>query len=408
MENKLNIVQINTSYGNNDSTGRNAKEMHKWLKNNGYNSYVYASTFNEDNVDDEDVYLFSNKVDKKIHALLSRLTGLQGYFSKYSTNKLIKDIDKRNPSVVILHVLHDNSINFPSLFKYLKKGHIPTILVLHDCWYMTGHCCHWSQANCLQWQHDCCYCDQIHLWNKSWFFDTAKKCLKDKRDWYDGLNLGVVGVSKWITEEAKKSILKNAKEIKTIYNWTDLDTFKQLDIDKAKEELGIDKDKKVLLAVASGWSEIKGFNEVIKCAGSFKDVLVLVIGDVPDKSYKGNNIRYVGTIKDPKLLAKYYNVADVFINPSKQESFGKTTAEAISCGTPVVAYNTSACTELIEDKRGILVKPYDENEFIKGVEIVLNKDKSSYKEKLISFSKDNFDMNKNIQKYVNLIKELGE
>lgn len=255
----MKIVQINATYGNADSTGRNVKETHQWLKDHNFESIVYTASFNEQPPVDPNVRIFSNVIDKKFHGLLSRLTGLQGYFSVLSTKKLIQHLKKDNPDGVILHVLHSNCINFPILCHYLAQHEIPTILVLHDCWYFTGHCCYFTQSNCVKWQQDCRYCPQIHEWNKSWFFDTAHKCLQDKKKWFDAIpQLGVVGVSDWITGEAKKSILKDAAIIRRIYNWIDLEIFQPQDTSELRMSLSIKPTEKILLGVASGWSDKKG------------------------------------------------------------------------------------------------------------------------------------------------------
>ena len=166
----MKIVQINVSYGNADSTGRNVKELHTYLQKQGHNSYVFASMRNDKSDLDSNVFLFSNIIDRKVHALFSRLTGRQGFFSKQKTKKLITQLKTINPDVVLLNVLHSNCINFPLLFDFLIKYNIPTILVLHDTWYYTGHCCHYTDVNCFAWQKKCgnrgtCYTRSRRLWS---------------------------------------------------------------------------------------------------------------------------------------------------------------------------------------------------------------------------------------------------
>ena len=78
----MKIAQINTTYGSADSTGRNVKELHEFFKETGCESRVYVTRIN--NKEEEktsDIILFSNKLDEKGHAILSRVTGFQGYFS---------------------------------------------------------------------------------------------------------------------------------------------------------------------------------------------------------------------------------------------------------------------------------------------------------------------------------------
>lgn len=57
-------------------------------------------------------------------------------------------------------------------------------------------------------------------------------------------------------------------------------------------------------------------------------------------------------------LPKYYNAADLFVFPSFIEGFGLPPLEAMACGCPVIAANTSSLPEVIGDG-GILVNPFD-------------------------------------------------
>jgi glycosyltransferase involved in cell wall biosynthesis len=58
-------------------------------------------------------------------------------------------------------------------------------------------------------------------------------------------------------------------------------------------------------------------------------------------------------------LVALYNAADVFISTSRGEGFGLTIAEALACGTPVIAQNVSAIPEVV-GPGGILIDPIRE------------------------------------------------
>jgi glycosyltransferase involved in cell wall biosynthesis len=61
----------------------------------------------------------------------------------------------------------------------------------------------------------------------------------------------------------------------------------------------------------------------------------------------------------PEELPRWYQAATVFVYPSLYEGFGLPPLEALACGTPVIASNTSAIPEVVGDA-GLLVDPRDE------------------------------------------------
>ena len=61
----------------------------------------------------------------------------------------------------------------------------------------------------------------------------------------------------------------------------------------------------------------------------------------------------------------YYNLADIFVLPSLLEGFGLVAAEAMACGKPVVASNTSSLPEVVVDgKTGFLADPTCVDDFV--------------------------------------------
>ena len=66
---------------------------------------------------------------------------------------------------------------------------------------------------------------------------------------------------------------------------------------------------------------------------------------------------FAGYVPDD-VVPNFYACCDVFCYPSLWEGFGLTPAEAQACGKPVVAFNTCAIPEVVENNRtGLLVEP---------------------------------------------------
>jgi glycosyltransferase involved in cell wall biosynthesis len=74
-----------------------------------------------------------------------------------------------------------------------------------------------------------------------------------------------------------------------------------------------------------------------------------------EKNQMGHVFRFVGRIADEDLPAAY-SMARGLLYPSLYEGFGMPPLEAMACGTPVVASNTTALPEIIADA-GILIDP---------------------------------------------------
>ena len=341
----MTIVQINCSA--NGSTGNIAKAIHRSLLAKGENSYIF---FGVGTPTEKNMIRIGNDFSLHLHAVLSRNLGKQGYFSYFATRKLIRQLKKIKPDVIHLHNLHGSYVHLPLLFAYLKKAEASIVITLHDCWLFTGKCPHFTVVGCEKWKASCGNCPQLSIYPKS-KKDTTSKCLADKKKWLSGFGnrLHIVTVSNWLRDTAMQSFL-NQYQIHTVYNGIDPEIFHPLNDDFANtigEKYGIGKDKFVILGVASVWDDRKGLMEFINLSKkiSHSDVIVLVglserqIRELPA------NVIGIRRTENQTELAQLYSRADLFINPSREETFGLVTAEAMACGPPVIVYDSTACSE---------------------------------------------------------------
>ena len=394
----MKIVQINAvvEYS---STGRTTSELHKVLKDAGHQSWVAAPNA----IDSLESIKIGDKSDHKVHSIISRVFGRQGYASYFSTLKLIKRLKHIDPDIIHLRNLHANYINLPLLFKYLSRNRIPVVITLHDCWFFTGHCCYFTDTNCDRWKMGCGNCPDLKNWNTSLFFDRTRSNLQDKAKFFASLSkLAVVGVSKWVTNFVPYSILKSAQIIKPIYNWIDTELFSPKKTN-LRQTLGLEDDK-IILCVAQTWNRQKGIDDIIKLANILPSFKFLLIGNVDSSVQLPINIISIGAVNDASKLANYYSIADVFFNPSIRETFGKVTVEALSCGTPVVAYNATATPELVPKNCGILVEIGDLYNVASAIErIVSNK---SIRTECREFAVKTFSKDIIIRQYLELYEQI--
>lgn len=401
----MKIVHINAFYGD-GSTGMIVKDLHEISLKNGIESYVVFSTSSMKANDMVNAYQMGIKITKKLHALLSRINGRQGYFSKISTKNLLKYLDKVKPDVVHLHNLHSNYININMLLDYLGKKDISTVITLHDCWFYTGGCYHYTGIGCYKWQKDCKNCPKKHTDLKSRFLDKASSNLSDRKKYFNKINdLTLVGVSNWISNEAKQSFFKD-KNHTVIYNGIDTSLFVNTQSNlREKYELG---DKFVILGLASKW-----LNPINKDAFDYvvrrlpKDSAFMLFGCKEEQiKTLPENVIGIGYINDKNTLIELYSMADVLINCSREDTLSLVNVEPQSCGTPVIAYKNTGGKETVDNVCSFSVEDGDYEALFEKIMEVKEKTKNAFSENCRKFVLQNFDRDKNYQKYLELYEKI--
>ena len=104
----MRVIQINACYSW-GSTGTIVTDIQSACKAVGIDCEIayampcHSSVYNG--------YKISCLLSRKIHALLSKITGKQAYYSSLSTLRLIYHIFKYSPDIVHLHNVHNNYLN---------------------------------------------------------------------------------------------------------------------------------------------------------------------------------------------------------------------------------------------------------------------------------------------------------
>lgn len=106
--------------------------------------------------------------------------------------------------------------------------------------------------------------------------------------------------------------------------------------------------KPILLSVGRVSKE-KGLDDF--CKLDIANAIKIVVGDGPYRAElqeKYPDVCFAGA-KFGEELALYYANADVFVFPSKTDTFGIVIIEALACGTPVAAYPVPGPIDILED-----------------------------------------------------------
>jgi glycosyltransferase involved in cell wall biosynthesis len=67
-------------------------------------------------------------------------------------------------------------------------------------------------------------------------------------------------------------------------------------------------------------------------------------------------VRWVGPVRRDRLV-DYYSAADVFVHPSRTDTFGLVMLEALACGTPVAAFPVTGPLDVVGDSDGGVLDP---------------------------------------------------
>lgn len=302
--------------------------------------------------------------DVRAHAFRTRLLDEHGFGSKRATKQFLKWVDQYKPDLLWLHNLHGYYINVEILFEWIKiHPELKVKWTLHDCWAFTGHCAYFTVAKCEQWKVLCRYCVQKKLYPASKWKDNCENNYKRKCAAFTGVpNMILITPSLWLAELVKESFLKEYL-IEVHYNSIDTEIFKPTQGD-FRNKYGLE-GKKIVLGVASTWDERKGLDDFVKLSEMLEsntEYVIVLVGlnekQIRKIERKRKNILCIRRTTNQKELAEIYTEANIFVNPSREETFGMTTVEALACGTKAVVYKGTACEE-IADKYGGIVSPND-------------------------------------------------
>ncbi len=352
----MKVLMINSVCGF-GSTGRICTDLSDVLMENGYEVKIAYGRGNAPEKYQKISYRIGNNLGVKLNGAKARLLDNEGFNAVNATRKFLKWADSFNPDILHLHNLHGYYINVKLLFDWIKlRPNMKVLWTLHDCWAFTGHCSHFDYAGCDKWLSGCSACSQRKTYPKSYVFDNCKRNYLNKKSIFTGVkNLKIITPSNWLKSKVEQSFL-NEYEVYAINNGLDLSVFKPTESD-FREKNGL-INKKIILGVAYGWGAKKGLNDFISLSKLISDEYRIVIVGLTDKRINKlpPNVLGIRRTDTIKKLTAIYTSADVFVNPSKEETMGLTTAEALACGTPVIVYNKTAVPEVPDEKSGIVLK----------------------------------------------------
>jgi glycosyltransferase involved in cell wall biosynthesis len=270
-------------------------------------------------------------------------TGFEGFtLSKYN---LITQAD----------IVHIHWISGFMPISEFKKIRAPILMTVRDMWLFTGGC-HYA-LDCNKYQT---FCGSCPLLGSSWNFDLSRWLTWRKiRTLPPTINL--VFISNWLQKVfLESSLCKQLPSLNysVIHNTIDQDLYAKpnaADFSFLRHHC-IDETKKIIICgavnISDPWKGIDFIcNSIAKLSRNITDQFVLGIfggGDHP--SLAGLPVRVIrfGKLKSSQMSA-LYRKSFLYVHGSTYEAFGKTVAEAMLCGLPVIGFPGVGSSELIED-----------------------------------------------------------
>ena len=404
----MKIVQIN-SVLNWGSTGKIAEQIGVCIQESGNIScIVYGRDKGPVNTKSTPVKT-SYSLDVYCHKIRSLLFDGQGLGSKYSTKKLIIKLKQIQPDIIHLHNIHGYYLNYPLLFDYLRSSNIPVVWTMHDCWGFTGHCTYFDMVNCEKWKSVCHNCSNLCDYPKS-FFDNSKRNYEKKKKIFTSLNnITMVPVSIWLGGLISQSFL-GKYPIEVIHNGIDLSVFR-IKENNLRSQLNLEGKIVVLGVSSNGFSGRKGLTDFHKLANELPSIYQIIMIGLSEEEMKSLPTNIIGLKRTTNVeeLVDYYNLADVFINPTYSDNFPTTNIEALACGTPVITYNTGGSPEAIDDLTGYVVQRGNIGDLKNAIEIIgseFGKIKEQRQEYCRKRAVEHFDKNERFNDYVKLYQRI--
>ena len=397
----MNVAEINTvNYG---STGKIMLGIQKVAKDKDINVFTFYALGNC-NADDPSSIRVGHPFFNKISSKLAHITGLMGFFSPFSTMKLISQLKKYKIDIIHLHNIHVSFLNYAMLFRFIKTNDIKVVWTLHDCWSFTGHCPHFSYPKCDKWKTQCFECPRYREYPIS-SIDNSRYMFFLKKRMFSGIkNMTIVTPSNWLKQLVKESFLSEYP-VQVINNGIDISHFYPLSSNfREKYSIG---NKFMVLGVAFDWSDKKGldvFVELSRRLNNHEYQFVLVGTDANIDKVLPREFISIHKTESIEDLAQIYSSADVLLNPTREEVLGLVNIEANACGTPVLMFNTGGSPECISEKSGYVVNVDD----IDTMEMKIKELAKSniFKSEDCIRQAQKFDMNLKYNEYISLYEKL--
>jgi len=302
----------------------------------------------------------------------------------------VRRINSSDADLVHLHWVQGEMLSIADIGR-IKK---PIVWTLHDMWAFCG-AEHYTEE--LRWREGY---RRNNRPSYEFGFDLNRwTWLRKLKHWKQPMH--IVTPSQWLGNCVRESALMRDWPLDVISYPIDIERWKPISQSVARRLLGLPQETPLLLygAMGGGRDPRKGYDLLLSALshlrGKIPNLELVVFGQLapPSSSNYDLPIHYTGHLHDDVSLRLLYSAVDVFALPSRQDNLPLTCMESLSCGTPVVAFNNSGPTSMIEHmKTGYLSQAFDTLDFATGIRWVFEHlDLSDLRNSARRYAEDNFN-----------------
>ena len=175
----------------------------------------------------------------------------------------------------------------------------------------------------------------------------------------------VTAVSEYLRDATHREFGCAKCGIEVIPNFINLDEYRPADPNSDKCAHFAPPGHKVLVHI-SNFREVKRVPDVVRVFAQVREkipAVLILAGDGPQRPEAEHEAEHLGVANDVRFLGKVdaiaelLQAADLYLLPSRSESFGLSALEALACGVPVLASKVGGLPEVVEDGvSGVLVE----------------------------------------------------
>lgn len=189
--------------------------------------------------------------------------------------------------------------------------------------------------------------------------------------------------------------------------------FPKSEIATLKAKYHIPKENLVLFCRAQ--KEFKGLDYIIKALSLLKTshpitIITVTNTDMLTKLSDRYQIIDFGTVYKDNEMAKLFNLCDIFLSPSTEESFGFMAVEAMACGKPVIVFEGTALPNTTHAPTIGVATKRNEKALAQAIKYLINSPEERTKRgKLgIKYARENYDEKDYYKNYLKLFKEISK